>query len=205
MESRKHHPGLVKATGANPLKNWWSQRRPVSNYCPISGWTLDLVLHVSVPELEIDPTENPVSDLPWVNNRKIRQPPFGKHFFILLRRDAFGNVISGIWICLLEIGMAGEFNHPLLFMPKEKMIMKHKNFGPECKTRVSASISSFGSKAKMSRFAPNIFWTFYQFSGSLSLTIEYSKKIVVPFFRFGKIWPIFTLDMVKNWKFWNFS
>ena len=57
------------------------------------------------------------------------------------------------------------------------------------------------SKAKMSRFAPNIFWTLYQFSGSLSLTIEYSKKIVVPFFRFGKIWPIFTLDMVKNWNF----
>ena len=27
------------------------------------------------------------------------------------------------------------------------------------------------------------------------------KKIVVPVFRFGKIWPILTLDMVKNLRF----
>ena len=50
---------------------------------------------------------------------------------------------------------------------------KHKNFGPDCKTRVFASNSSFGSKVKISLFAPNIFWAFYQFSGSLSLTFEY--------------------------------
>ena len=82
-----------------------------------------------------------------------------------------------------------------------KCIAKHMNFGPECKMRVSVSTLSFGSKAKMSQFSPNIFWTFYQFSVSLPLTFRYSKIIFVPFFRFGKIWAILTRDMVKNWKF----
>ena len=49
----------------------------------------------------------------------------------------------------------------------------------------------------MSRFAPNISLTIYQFSDSLSLTIEYSKKSVVAFFHFGKIWLTLTLNMVK--------
>ena len=80
--------------------------------------------------------------------------------------------------------------------------MKHKNFGPECKIRVSNPIKLLGPRQKMSQFAPTFFWTFYQFSVSLPLTFEYSKKFVVAFFCFGKIWPILTLDMVKNWKFW---
>ena len=58
------------------------------------------------------------------------------------------------------------------------MYYKTKNFGPKCKTRVSASNSSFGSNAKMSQFATNIFLTFYQFSGSLSLTIKCLEFVV---------------------------
>ena len=78
--------------------------------------------------------------------------------------------------------------------------MKHKHFEPECKMRVSASNSSFGSKAKMSRFSPNIFWTFYQFSSSLSITIEYSK---IAFFCFSKICPfwLWTWSKIKNFHF----
>ena len=51
------------------------------------------------------------------------------------------------------------------------------NFWPECKTRVSVTISSFGSKAKMSRFSPNIFSTFYWFSGSLPCTVQHIKNL----------------------------
>ena len=42
--------------------------------------------------------------------------------------------------------------------------------------RVSVSISSFGSKAKMSQFSPNIFSTFYSFSGSLLHTLLFGRK-----------------------------
>ena len=75
------------------------------------------------------------------------------------------------------------------------------NFGPECKTRISAARFSFGSKAKKSRFAPNIFPTFYQFSGRFSLTLQNSIKIGIPFFHFGKLSQILTFDMVKNEEF----
>ena len=75
------------------------------------------------------------------------------------------------------------------------------NFGPECKTRVSAARFSFGSKVKKSRFAPNIFPTFYQFSGRFSLTLQDFKKFGIPFFRFGKLSQILTFDMVKNEEF----
>ena len=57
----------------------------------------------------------------------------------------------------------------------------------------------------MSWFAPNIFWTFYQFSGSLPNTIQHVKTCGPTFFCFGKIWPILTLNMVKikNFEFFH--
>ena len=53
----------------------------------------------------------------------------------------------------------------------------------------------------MGQFSPNIFSTFYQFSGSLPYTVQHIKKFGRAFFRFGKIWLILTLDMVKNEEF----
>ena len=75
-----------------------------------------------------------------------------------------------------------------------------KNFGTECKTRFSASNSSFGSKAKMSRFASNSFCTLYQFSGSLSITIEYQKKML-PLFSFRQDMAHFNFGHGKKLKF----
>ena len=37
----------------------------------------------------------------------------------------------------------------------------HRNFGAEVKTRVTVAQSSFRSKAKMTKFSPNILTTFY--------------------------------------------
>ena len=53
------------------------------------------------------------------------------------------------------------FEHNFFLVPKLKVHMKmyletQKHFGPECKTSVSASNSTFGSKTKMCRFALNI-------------------------------------------------
>ena len=55
------------------------------------------------------------------------------------------------------------------------------NFGPECKTRVSAANSSFWSKVKISQISPNIFPTFYQFPGRFSLTLQHIKNLDRPF------------------------
>ena len=75
------------------------------------------------------------------------------------------------------------------------------NFGPDCKTRVSAAQSSFGSMAKMSVISPNIFPTFYQFPGRFSLTLQHIKKFGGTFFRFGKLSQVLTFDMVKDEEF----
>ena len=54
-------------------------------------------------------------------------------------------------------------------------------FGTKIKTInenvLPVSISSFVSKAKMSEFSPNIFSTFYQFSGSLPYTVKHIKDL----------------------------
>ena len=71
--------------------------------------------------------------------------------------------------------------------------MKHMNFGPYQKTRVSVAVFSFGSKAKMSQIH-NLFIKFITY-----FTIY--KKFGQPFFGFGKIWSIDTFDMVKNEEF----
>ena len=56
-----------------------------------------------------------------------------------------------------------------------KCTEKHLIFWPECKTRVSVSISSFGPKVKMSWLSSNIFSTFFQFS----LLLDHSPIMVV--------------------------
>ena len=79
---------------------------------------------------------------------------------------------------------------------------KHKNFGPECKTLVSASNSTFGSKAKMSQFAPNIFSTFNQFSGRLPYTIQHIKYLEGCFSilaRYGPFW-LWTWSKIENFE-----
>ena len=81
------------------------------------------------------------------------------------------------------------------------------NFWPDCKTRVSVSISSFGSKAKMSRFGPNIFSTFYQFSDSLPYTVQRSpvqhiKNLEGRFSisaRYGPFW-LWTWSKIENFE-----
>ena len=80
---------------------------------------------------------------------------------------------------------------------------KHMKFGPECKTRVSAAQSSFGSKAKMSVFSPNIFPTFYQFPGRFSLTLQHIKNLEVRFSvsaNYHRFW-LLTWPKMKNFAF----
>ena len=87
----------------------------------------------------------------------------------------------------------------------QKCTSKHMNFWPDCKTRVSVSISSFGSKAKMSPFAPNIFSTFYQISGSLPYTVQYMKNLEGRFSvsaRYGPFW-LLTWSKMKNFDFFH--
>ena len=82
---------------------------------------------------------------------------------------------------------------------------KHMNFWPECKMRVSVSILRFGSKAKMSRFSPNIFSTFYWFSGSLPCTVQHIKNLEGRFFvsaRYGQFW-LLTWSKMKNFDFFH--
>ena len=81
------------------------------------------------------------------------------------------------------------------------------NFWPECKTRVSVTISSFGSKAKMSQFSPNIFSTFYWFSGSLPGTVQHIKDLEGRFFvsaRYGQFW-LLTWSKMKDFDFFHKS
>ena len=77
------------------------------------------------------------------------------------------------------------------------------NFGPECKTRISAAHLSFGSKAKMSIFSPNIFPTFYQFPGRFSLTLQHIKNLEVRFSvsaNYHRFW-LLTWSKMKNFAF----
>ena len=60
------------------------------------------------------------------------------------------------------------------------------------------------SKAKMSRFAPNIFLTFYQFSGSFSLIFEYSKKICGGIFPFRQDMAHFDFERGQKSKILKF-
>ena len=79
------------------------------------------------------------------------------------------------------------------------------NCWPECKTRVSVFISSFGFMAKMSQFAPIIFLTFYQISGSLPYTVQHIKNLEGRFLvsaRYGPFW-LFTWSKMKNFDFFH--
>ena len=69
----------------------------------------------------------------------------------------------GNWPCFLP--------KPVLTV-QSRQLKQNKN-----KLRVSVSNSSFGSEAKMNWFVPHIFWIFYQFSGSLSLTLGHMKTL----------------------------
>ena len=110
-----------------------------------------------------------------------------------------------MWFPRLDKSMHRLFQTQFLFCTKIKYTYKNvlgntKSFDLSVKNGLCVWFN-FWSKAKMSWFAPNIFLTLYQFSGSISLTIKCSKKIVMVFFHFGKMWPILTLDMVKKSKF----
>ena len=80
---------------------------------------------------------------------------------------------------------------------------KHMNFGPECKTRVSAANSSFWSKVKISQIAPNIFPTFYQFPGRFSLTLQHIKNLESPFSVSANYhrFRLLTWSKIKNFDF----
>ena len=71
------------------------------------------------------------------------------------------------------------------------------NLWPNCKTRVLVSISSFGSKAKMSQIAPNIFQTFYQICSRLSLTYHHMKNLDGTFFILASYHPFWLLTWSK--------
>ena len=94
-----------------------------------------------------------------------------------------------------------------------KCTTKRMNFGPECKTRVSAANSSFWSKVKISQIAPNIFPTFYQFPGRFSLALQHIKNLESPFsvsanyyrFRFLTWSKIKNFDSFYNMPFNFFS
>ena len=58
----------------------------------------------------------------------------------------------------------------------------HRNFGAEVKTRVTVAQSSFRSKAKMTKFSPNILTTFYWFSDTLLCTLQHIKNLAHTFF-----------------------
>ena len=79
-----------------------------------------------------------------------------------------------------------------------KCTTKYTDFWPECKTRVSVTISSFGFKAKMSWFSPNNFWISYQFSGSLPCTIQHIKYLEVQFL----FWQDMTNSMYGHSQKW---
>ena len=61
------------------------------------------------------------------------------------------------------------------------------NFAPECKRRVSAAFSSFGSKARMSQFGPNFFQTLFLPPGRFLLTVQHKYKEFGCFFLFLQI------------------
>ena len=63
--------------------------------------------------------------------------------------------------------------------------------------RVSAANFSFGSKAKMSQIAPNIFQTFYQISSRLSLTFQHIKNLDDTFFILASYHPFWLLSWSK--------
>ena len=74
------------------------------------------------------------------------------------------------------------------------------NFGSDWKTKVSAAEFSFGSKAKMSQIAPNIFQTFYQISSRLSLTFQHIKNLDDTFLILASYHPFYLLawSKIKN-------
>ena len=63
-----------------------------------------------------------------------------------------------------------------------KHTTNHRNFGAEIKTRVTVAQSSFRSKAKMTKFSPNILTTFYWFSDTLLCTLQHIKNLAHTFF-----------------------
>ena len=73
-----------------------------------------------------------------------------------------------MWFPRLAKSLHKCFRTQFLFGAKIKstyknVLGKNKFFGPECKTRVSASKSTFGSKAKMNWFPPTFFQLFINF------------------------------------------
>ena len=78
----------------------------------------------------------------------------------------------------------------------------HRNFGAEVKTRVTVAQSSFRSKAKMTKFSPNILTTFYWFSDTLLFTLHHIKNLAHTFFVSAR-YPRFSLSTWSKMKiFW---
>ena len=77
--------------------------------------------------------------------------------------------------------------------------MKHKNFGPERKTRVSGSNSSFGSKAKTSQF----FELFINFLVVCHLILNIQKQLLRPFSVLARYGP-FDCGHGQKMKIWKF-
>ena len=76
----------------------------------------------------------------------------------------------------------------------------YRNFGAEVKTRATVAQSSFRSKAKMTKFSPNILTTFYLFSDTLLCTSQHIKNLVHTFFVLGRYsrFSVSTWSKMKN-------